>query len=927
MPFWPATGAGADPFVGRQDELALLRDWAAKVRWGTPALVRVAGAAGIGKTALVRTFLASLPGFTVLQATGDPADSAIAYGIVHQLCRGLDPLLVRRFPLLTAPLGDGVAPVEVAAELLALLGERQRDGPLAVVVDDLQWADRASVQVLRFTLRRMWVDQILVLLIGRSGNDSEELAGLRLPADGDGLVRIDLGGLSAAETHSLVQRLASAALPAQAVERVYAQTAGHPLYTRAVALELSPEVLGQTGASWPVPPSLRASVQAALARLPEPARALVEALAVLDRRRPLQLVAQLAGLRDSTDALPPALAADLVEWRPTEPSSPVAIRHSLQRDAIYESLSPGRRRELHRGAIALVDSASAWAHRVAATASSDPRLAAQLDLAAADEFAKGQAELAGRYQLWAAELSASRADHERRLLTACLQSLTSWRPTWAMHHQADVQSCADSPMRSCVLGAVAMLGQGDLPVAERWLAKALADSADQSELAWVRTRAAVFCAGLSLWQGKGSETVHAARLALSGERLDAGTRGVVQMLHAVGRAREVGLPAALDELSREPARVLATEPTNLEVLACRGAMRVMVGELSAARQDLIAVVERQRTSATTQLMQTTHPYLATAQYLLGEWDSSRITAERGRSVAESGEQVYHYALSHLSATLVPAGRGEWSTAEQHVQEARHWAAVVGAAQDMRYAMIAAAVLAQARGDHAAMLDALTPMRQVDHEPEHAWWQAWWRPLLVEALIGCDHLTEAAEALRRVSGNRYLGVVRARLQGSLAERHGDERAALAHYRQGLEAPPGPDDVPLYRAMLEQAAGRLLHQARQRPDAVKVLRQAYVRYLALDAWPFVNRCAEDLAAAGVRVAASDDRTVQLTTREREVAFLVARGLSNGRAARELYVSVKTVEYHLGRIYAKLGVGSRHELAAALGSRSAVRQPNRR
>ena len=923
------SGPDAEHFVGRDAELDVLRECARTVRAGTPCLVRIDGPPGIGKTALVRRFLAGLDGFRVLRAAADPSESVIGYGVIHQLHRRLDRELVDRFPLLASRGTAGAAPFAVGADLLGLLGALQADGPVAVVVDDLQWADEPSVQALGFALRRLWGDQVLIVLVNRPGQDGEQAASLRLP-DGDGAQhRIHLGGLSEPELRALAEQLVHTPLPAHAVDRLYTQTLGHPLYARALAVELGPQHLRETARQWPVPPSLQATVQTNLARLPAPARRLVEALAVLDKRCSLARVATLAGVVEPAQALRDALAADLAEWWPAEPSSPVALRHPLLRDAVYESLDPARRRELHAAAAPLVDHESSWLHRVAAAESSDPELAAELEAAAGEEADRGRAEVAATYLLWAAELSGSRAEYERRLLTASLQSLATWRASWAMRLLPEVERCADSPLRSCVIGVTTLFGKGDLGLAESWLTRALAEAQRRPELGWITARAAAFQSGLHLWQGKGAETVRAARLALSTGLLEPATRDVVQMTLTVGRSREVGLRTALDEMAHLPEPARRTAATDLESLACRGALRTMLGELTGAADDLSTVVHRQRGGAAAQLMQASYSYLATVRYLLGDWDDGAITAERGLSVVESGEQLYHYALGHLAATFVPAGRGDWTAAQEHARAARHWAGMLGTPQDDRYAAVAEAVLAQANADYPAMLAALGGLRASateDGAQQHAWWQSWWRPLLAEALVGTGHLDEAGRALdvmeRTVGDVPYLRLVQARLRGWLAGMRGDREGALRLYRAGLDdaAEDAPlYQAPLYRGMLEQWCGRLHQALHQRRAAIELLRRAHDRYAALGAHPFRQRCAVDLAGCGLTLDPVDDVSLRLTARERDVAHLIARGFSNDRAARELYVSVKTIEYHLGNIYSKLAITSRHELAVAIGPRS--------
>src|SRR5580704_546526 len=169
-----------------------------------------------------------------------------------------------------------------------------------------------------------------------------------------------------------------------------------------------------------VPASLATAIADQLIVLSEDTRTLLEMLAVVNARVPLALLGDAAGVRSPSAAIEPAVRAGLVEWSPHEPTSPVRIRHALQRDAIYGSLPPGKRREWHARAVAVVDESAAWYHRVASLDLPDEDLAGQLERLAGEEAAGGHLPLAATHLLWASDISAARADRERRLLTAVL---------------------------------------------------------------------------------------------------------------------------------------------------------------------------------------------------------------------------------------------------------------------------------------------------------------------------------------------------------------------------------------------------------------------------------------------------------------------------------------------------------------------------
>ncbi|MFD6532092.1 AAA family ATPase [Streptomyces sp. NPDC060184] len=968
-----ASDASADDerevFVGRRSESERLAACVDKVRGGEAWLAVVEGEAGIGKSALIRRVVSPLEGFTVLRAVGDPSETDLPGGVLSQLLRRVDRDLAARFPLLARSDAAGVSPHALGGQLLLLLGALQESGGgVAVVVDDAHWADPLSSQVLGFVVRRLWADRVLVLMATRTDAEQSVEALRRLARSVDRAVRVEVGGLGQEEIDQLARRLLAVRVTPELVTRLHGYTKGHPLYVRTVLAEVPLQVLGDESAGrWPVHRSLRAGIGAALGRLPAETVAFVEALAVLDGRFPLVGVARVAGVDDAARALEPALAAGLVQWWPTDSVGTVALVHGLQRDAVYAGIGPERRRALHIAAAEVVGSGAAWAHRVAAATSDDPVLAADLERSANTQALAGRNALAATRLLWASSLSDALLDRERRLLTACAQWLLTLQPWAAVRLRPQVEECAEGTLRSCVLGVMDLL-EGRLTAAEARLTEAWQEALADPDASWVALLAGTFLTVITIRQCRGARTADIAGKTLAIGDLDAATSDFIRAVLATGRMWDQGPGAALLDVAHLP--VEATEASNdqLATLATRGVMHLFLGRLAAARADLLTVAHRDRLGAGSKLSHLSSSLLAVVEYLAGDWSASESAADRALAIAAAHDHVLGDAATWFAAVCVQAGRGHWKEAEESVEALERINRMLGDPPAERvYAGLAGAVLAQARGDHAAMVASLDPLVEPvdgaggggEGDPVRLRFKPLWlwqQSLLVEALTGTGRLTAAARALddfwRGYDGSGYLRVVGARLGGRLAEAQGRPDEALAIYARALGGETDPDapggtaaagnsvgtggaadsgenartggaadsgeNAPLFLAMLEHSYGKLLVATRtgSRRDAVRWFKSAHDRFDALRAEPFLRRCEADLAALGLTAPAqARQQVLALTERELSVAHLIAGGKTNQEAATELYVTQKTVEYHLSNIYAKLGITSRRHLAQAL------------
>ena len=313
-------------------------------------------------------------------------------------------------------------------------------------------------------------------------------------------------------------------------------------------------------------------------------------------------------------------------------------------------------------------------------------------------------------------------------------------------------------------------------------------------------------------------------------------------------------------------------------------------------------------------------YLADTEYRIGAWDDSVVHAEQSVSLARDTDQVWLAAVTHALAVLVPAARGMWAEAEAHVSAAVEAGAGAGEA-GRGYAANSAVHLAFCRGDPADVLAAAEPLRRADLRAPHEPGLIQWAEHTAAALVALRRFDEAEPMLDRLEatgearGRRstLAGVARVRAQLAMA-RH-DLPAARTCLETALALGEGSAGV-LDQARARTAYGAVLRRTGQRRAAAEQLRLGREVFARLGAQPFLARCDEELLAcglpAGPRPPAPD---ADLTPQERVVTRLVCRGLTNREVADELVLSVKTVGYHLGNAYTKLGVHSRTQLVARL------------
>jgi DNA-binding NarL/FixJ family response regulator len=887
-------------FVGRSRELDAVRRCVEEARAGRSQVVWIEGEPGTGKTTLLRRILAELDGsFAVLATEADELSMDAPFSLLSQF-------------------GPVEASGAFAAGLVLLerLGSMQRDGAVAVVAEDVHWADPASRGALLTVARRLRHDQVLLLLTSRPGSAFDDWE--RFVLDPERCLRVVLGGLDDGEVGELAARHGVTLTSSQAA-RLREHTSGHPLHARTLLAELTPEQLQAPSGELPAPRSLASATVATLAGLPPAAQALAAGLAVLGTRTPLAVAATVAGVDAPSEALEPLLASGLVRWSPGEERTPVEYTHPLLRTAVYVDLAPGRRRELHLRAAEVTRWGTSWAHRVAASDSVDDELADELEAGAQFEVDRQARSLAAMYLSWSATLTSSRPRAEERLLRGVRLLIIDGQTSRAAALYPRVEECAQTALRDLVIGMLAF-AQADAPGAERWLRSV----PERPGPSWVHAEAHGQLGLLYALQGRGAEGVREAEAALA-ERPFADPRidHDAWWSLAINLASVAGAPAALDRLAERIAGPPAlVDPDEAELLVLRGMLRDLAGHTHDGVADMRAGIELARRGATIRQLPRAHLSLSRALFNAGDWDEAQAHARVALSLMDE-DRVWMGRQAEAALVPVLAARGELELAAEYVAAAAAAADEVRTVEIDNVARLARASLAAARGDWTGVIDAYGPLaadgvlRSVAPMTMLVWW-----PLLVRATIEVGDLeaaTDQLEGFAATAAAARLDVTThlAELGAALAAARRDPDAAAELYARAV-ASLGPDHPALARALLHHQYGRLLRARGARREARDQLRTAHELLTRLGAETYRQAVAEDLSEWTTRDDRQTKRSpLELTTREQDVVALVNKGFTNKEVGAQLYISAKAVEYHLGNVYGKLGVRSRRELRDVLAT----------
>lgn len=885
-------------FVGRAAELRFLGARLEEASSGVPRTVVVTGSGGVGKSALLRSFTTLLGDATLLSASGEDAESTLSYGVLHQL-------LGRR---------SGTWPDAFAAgrDLLDALEPREDAGPTVLLVDDAHVADADSLTALSFALRRLHADPVLAVIAARS---TDGLPGglLRLAEDQDGW--LPLRGLTVGEVVELAGTRGHPGLSRQVAERLRQHTGGNALHLRALMDDLSTQALGAP--TLPAPRSYGQLVLRGLAEHEEDARRLTRALSVLPERSPLALVAGVAGVEEAAVHVDALTRANLLQCAYDDDGWRLSFAHPMVRASVADDLGPEERRQLHLTAASLLAGETALLHRVEGATGTDAELAGELAEHAARRQGQGDAPGAARLYLKAAALGDDATARGHALLEAADLLLIAGDMAAARRMRRQLEGLPGTALRYSLQARIDWFG-GDPTAAER-LAEQGWESAGHSDERG-RGSCAALLAQLNNLRGDGLGAAQWADRALASTDLTPEVVDTTRAARAAGLALVGRMEEALTSLADLPTDPRRCGADQEHQLLARGALRLAGDDLARARADLEALVNRSIEMAPQRLLGM--GVLAEAYFRLGRWDDALIQAGHAISLAEAAEQVWVHGFLATQAAQVNAGRGDRLVAEQHLTTARELAerhedlATYAACENV------GVFLAVCCSEPALAVERAQVLAFFSEAPTSAPGWLSWPGHRVSALVELGRLDEAEQAIvpleeaARARGSRSRLATLARVRGELATARREHAEARERFEEALAVGAGAVDA-LEAGLVLTSYGRFLRRRGERRAAQERLGAAREMFLALGATPFVARCDEELAATGLApMPAAPAATTLLTPQEQLIAGLATKGLSNQQIAHQLVLSVKTVGYHLGNVYAKLDVHSRAQLVARMG-----------
>ena len=911
---------------GRRTECATLDRLLEAARGGHSGVLVLRGEAGVGKSALLEYTREAASEFRVTQAAGVESEMELPFAGLHQLCATLLDRLDRLPPPQRDALGtafgltSGTRPDRFLVGLasLSLLSDAVDQEPLLCLIDDAQWLDQSSAQVLAFVARRLKAESIALFFAEREPVELDSLAGLP---------ELRLEGLSDVHARELLGSVVSGPLDERVAERIVAETHGNPL----ALLELphgssAVDLAGgfELTAALPLPNLIEESFRERVERLPAESRRLLLVAAAEPIGDPALLWQAAERLELGPEAAAPAEAAGLLTL-----GVRVTFRHPLLRSAIYGAASPEERRSAHRALAAATDpkidpDRRAW-HRAQATLAPDEEVAAELERSADRARARGGLTAAAAFLERSAALTPDPSLRARRELTAAQAKHEAGAPTAALKLLAatdegpldELQRARLERLRAQL--AFALRRGSDAPPLLLAAAKRLEplDAGLARETFLEALAAAIFAGRL----GGGRGVLEVAEAARAAPPAPQPARTIDLLLDGLGSRFTDGYAAgvlplrqALDAVSRDEGH--SEDDIHWLWLACRIAPDLWEDETwheLAARQLQLA-----RDAGALSVLPLAATYRAGVHVHAGEFAAAAALIEEADAITEATGNA---PLGYTSLVLA-AWRGREAEALELIEASREDAAGRGEGRAITLAEYATAVLYNGLGRYREALAAA--QRASEHDDLGLF--GWALIELVEAAARDREPQLAADALELLSertgltGTDWALGIEARSRALLDEGQGAEDL----YLEATER-LGRCRIKVHLARAHLLYGEWLRRQNRRIDARESLRSAHELFSTMGAEAFAERAARELLATGetARKRTADTRG-QLTAQETQIAELAREGHSNPEIGAQLFISPRTVEYHLHKVFTKLEISSRNELQRVLPSEAREAQP---
>jgi DNA-binding CsgD family transcriptional regulator len=899
--------------TGRRSERGLLDRLVEEVRAGESRVLVVRGEPGVGKTALLNYLVGRAPGCRVVRVAGVQSEMELAFAGLHLLCAPmldrLDRLPVPQREALRTAFGLSAGPPPdrflVGLAVLTLLAEVAGKRPLICVIDDEQWLDRASAQALGFAARRLAADPVGLVFAARV--PGSELAGLP---------ELEVAGLGESDARALLESVLAGPLDARVRDLFIAETQGNPLALLELPRGLSPaELAGGFGLPGAVPLAGRIedSFGRQLEALPDHTRQLV-LLAAADPSGDASLVWRAAErLGIPVLAAAPAAEAGLVEFGPR-----VRFRHPLVRSAAYRSASFGGRQEVHAALAAVTDPQAgadrrAW-HRAQAAAGPDEQVAAELERSAGRAQARGGLAAAAAFLERSVALTADPARRAERTLAAAQASLQAG----AFGQARELLTVAEAGLLDEFASARVDLLRGQIAFA----------SGLGSDAPPLLLKAAKRLEPLSLDLAR--ETYLSAWIAAMFAGRLAGAGDLAEVSTAARALPPPGHPARLADLLLDALALLVTDGHAAAAPALRRAASAFASRDISPEEDLrwgwlaqaaaivlwdedgwhaIAARQTQLARDVGALDQLPIDLASQAATVIRSGDFPAATSMIGE--ADVVSEAIGIRYPPFAALWVACLSGQEAEAAPLIESTMAEGTAGGQGHAVSFAQCLAATLYNGLGRYA---DALAAAQQASEDPLYV--SMWALPELIEAAVRSGN-TQTGRALERLAetaqagGTDYGLGVEARSRALLSR----GEAADGLYREAIDRLSRTRLRPeLARAHL--LYGEWLRREGRRADARTQLRTAYQMLATIGAGGFAERARRELLAAGdtVRKHTVETRT-ELTAQEATIARLAQDGQTNTEIGAQLFLSARTVEWHLGNVFTKLGITSRRELRRAL------------